>query len=162
MGGALEAGTPDSTGDLERCGVLGGLGINQCRVATWELHPGDSRSVPTRGLHSIPECDMEHWEKGLQEQREGEAEANCRELNTPTVPPDLVGEGLRNSSYGAQLLKSAKLRSLSCKFCPNLHTSPVVVAGRWAGGRASFGNNIVWGPPILIPPGVAVDPRGEH
>lgn len=39
-------------------GGLGGLDINQCRVATWELHPVDSRGAPTRGLYSIPECDM--------------------------------------------------------------------------------------------------------
>lgn len=147
-------------------GELGGLGINQCRVATWELHPGDSRSVPTRGMHSIPECDMGHWEKRLQEQREGEAEADCRELTQATVPPDLVGEGLRNPSYGAQLLKPGKLRSLSCEFCPTFHPSPAALAGTRAaggwGGASELWKQYSVGPPILIPPGVAVDPRGEH
>lgn len=57
-------------------GVGAGLVINKNRAAAWELYVGDSRGAPTRGLLSSPECDGE----GLQEQREGEAEAERREI----------------------------------------------------------------------------------
>lgn len=75
-------------------GVGGGeLGINQSRAAAWELNLGDSRGATTRGLRSIPACDMRRW-RGLGEcKNEGKGKLRQRGEKSLSTRSSHAGPG---------------------------------------------------------------------